>query len=134
MNATPTQERSTERGSVTAYLAALMVPVLLATMLAYEGGRRRGAISEARELSESAARAGSQQIDLNEYRLTGIPMLLPGEAAAAAQNVLSAGGATGSVIIDGPFITVTANVTHNSFTASATETSEAVTGITARGG
>ncbi len=134
------RDRNNERGSVTAYLVALMIPVLLATGIAYEGGRRRGAISEARELAESAARAGAQQVDINEYRLSGVAALIPGEAAAAAQAVLIAGGATGNVVVEDTFITVTATVSYpgaifvGNFDAVATESAEAVTGITTRGG
>ena len=47
-----------ERGSVSILVAVLGVAFLMVAGLALDGGRKLGALSEARDLADNAARAG----------------------------------------------------------------------------
>ena len=98
---------SDERGSVSVLVAVLAVAFLMVAGLALDGGRKLGALSEARDLADNAARAGAQAVDTDAYHLTGSPNLDPVEAQQAALDYLAATGQSGSVVVNGPTVTVT---------------------------
>ena len=83
------QFRNNERGSASILVAALGLALLMATGLAVDGGRKLGALSEARNVADNAARAGAQMVDANEYRSTGVPALDPVAASQRANAFLS---------------------------------------------
>ena len=67
-----------ERGSVSIFIAVLGVAFVMVAGLAIDGGRKLGALSEARDLADNAARAGAQAVDADTYRTTGIVVRLAG--------------------------------------------------------
>lgn len=123
-----------ERGSASILIAALGLALLMATGLAVDGGRKLGALSEARNIADNAARAGAQAIDTDAYRQGGATALDPTSATAAADAYLAAQGHTGSVIVQGSTVTVTVTIVIDptflpgTITASATESASALTG------
>lgn len=127
---------SDERGSVTAFVAVLAVGLLFAGGLAIDGGRKLGALSEARDLADNAARVGAQKIDLDTWRETGVPDLAAGEASAAATSYLASNGHAGAVAVDGDTITVTVTISvptrilPGPMTVSATESATAQASVT----
>ena len=98
---------SDERGSVSVLVAVLAIAFLMVAGLALDGGRKLGALSEARDLADNAARAGAQAVDTDAYQLTGTPALDPADAEQAALAYLAASGHTGTITVDGTTVTVT---------------------------
>lgn len=127
--------RANERGSATILIAALGLALLMATGLAVDGGRKLGALSEARNAADNAARAGAQMIDGDAYRGTGDPIVNPAAATARANDYLSRHGYRGTVAVSGTTVTVTVTMTvptrflPGPFVVSATESATAVAGI-----
>ncbi len=123
---------SDERGSVSVLVAVLAIAFLMVAGLALDGGRKLGALSEARDLADNAARAGAQAVDTDAYQLTGAPALDPADAEQAALAYLSATGHTGTVAVDGSTVTVTVSLSvptrflPGPFTVHATESATAV--------
>jgi Flp pilus assembly protein TadG len=97
----------TESGSVIAFTAVMAIGLLVLVGLVYDGGQIIAAHSEARSHAAKAARAGAQEIDLTELRLTGRTVLDPTAAEAAARAYLTEVGAQGTVRVDGATVTVT---------------------------
>lgn len=121
-----------DRGSASILIAALGLALLMATGLAVDGGRKLGALSEARDIADNAARAGAQAVDPDAYRQTGIPTINPSAATQAATAYLASQGHTGTITVNGTTVTVTVSITVNptflpgSMTATATESASAV--------
>ena len=128
------QFRNNEGGSASILVAALGLALLMATGLAVDGGRKLGALSEARNVADNAARAGAQMVDANEYRSTGVPALDPVAASQRANAFLSQHGHTGVVSVSGSTVTVTVTITVDptfipgQISASATESATATAG------
>ena len=101
---------SDERGSVSVLVAVLAIAFLMVAGLALDGGRKLGALSEARDLADNAARAGAQAVDTHAYQLTGTPALDPADAEQAALAYLAASGHTGTITVDGSTVTVTVSL------------------------
>jgi hypothetical protein len=108
--------------------------------LAYDGGQIVAAQATARDLASNAARAGAQEIDLDELRSSGVTILDPDRAIAAAQDFLARTGHTGRVRVEGAEITVTVDVIQAmrilplpDRTVTAGHTATALTGETADG-
>lgn len=123
---------SDERGSASVLVAVLAVAFLMVAGLALDGGRKLGALSEARDLADNAARAGAQAVDTDIYQLTGSPTLDPAESQQAALDYLSATGHTGTVTVNGSTVTVTVTISvptrflPGPFTVYATESATAI--------
>jgi hypothetical protein len=121
---------------VTTFIAVIAVALLFAGGLAIDGGRKLGALSEARDLADNAARVGAQQIDVAAWRETGVPYLDPGAAAAEASAYLATTGNTGRATVDGDTITVTVTLSvptrilPGPLTVSATESASARASVT----
>ncbi|MBT8211552.1 MAG: hypothetical protein KJN71_00270 [Acidimicrobiia bacterium] len=101
---------SDERGSVSVLVAVLAIAFLMVAGLALDGGRKLGALAEARDLADNAARAGAQAVDTDTYQLTGTPALDPAVAEQAALDYLAATGHTGMVAVAGSTVTVTVSL------------------------
>lgn len=101
---------ASERGSVSAFVAVVAVALVMVAGMAYDGGSIVAAQATARDLASSAARAGAQEVDLDRLRASGEPHLDPQRAAAAASAFLATASSTGTVLVEGPSITVTVGV------------------------
>ena len=127
--------RRNERGSASILIAALGLALLMATGLAVDGGRKLGALSDARTAADNAARAGAQMIDADSYRGTGEPVIDPAAATAAATDYLARHGYAGTVSVSGPTVSVTVTLSvptrllPGPMSVSATESATAVAGI-----
>lgn len=126
---------NSERGSVSILVAVLGFALLMATGLAVDGGRKLGALSEARDIADNAARAGAQMIDTDAYKLTGVPTIDPAAATERANAYLASQGYTGIVTVDGATVTVTVSIAVDptflpgQMVVSATESATAVADI-----
>jgi hypothetical protein len=99
-----------ERGTVSAFVVALSFACLLAAGLALDGGRIVAARIEVADVAGNAARAGAQHL---VGLRAGQPVIDPGPARAAAEQVLAASGASGTVSVSARSITVTARTTRS---------------------
>lgn len=99
-----------ESGSVSALVAVVALGLVMMAGLAYDGGQIVAAQTTARDLASNAARAGAQEIDIDELRATGAAVLDPSHAAAAAAAYLARTGHSGRVQVDGAAITVAVDV------------------------
>lgn len=127
-----TTQRTPERGSVSILIAVLGLALLMATGLAVDGGRKLGALAEARDIADNAARAGAQAIETDVYRTTGVPTIDPAAATERANAYLAQTGHTGTVIVSDSTVTVIVTIQVKTvflpipMTASATESATAV--------
>ena len=123
-----------ERGAASILFAVLGLALLMATGLAVDGGRKLGALSEARDIADNAARAGAQMIDEDTYRTSGVAAVDPAAATQRAQAYLAAHGHAGVVSVTGTDVTVTVTITLDPtflpglMTVSATESATTTTG------
>lgn len=124
-----------DRGSVSALVAVVALGLVMVAGLAYDGGQIVAAQGIARDIAANAARAGAQEVDLDELRATGNAQLDPEAAAAAAQAYLADTGHEGTVDVAGPTVTVTVRVVQPMTilplpdrTVAATDSATAVTG------
>lgn len=101
---------SSDRGSVSALVAVVALGLVMIAGLAYDGGQIVAAQSTARDIAANAARAGAQEVDLDEVRATGVAALDVERATQAASDYLAATGTDGSVNVAGSTITVTVRV------------------------
>ena len=129
------QQSPLDRGSVSMFIAVLALSFLMVAGLAVDGGRKLGALSDARDLADNAARAGAQAVDTNTYRSTGVPVLDPAAATHAAARYLAASGHTGEVTVTAATVTVTVRLQVQTrflpgpYNVSATQTATAVLGV-----
>ncbi|WUI00561.1 pilus assembly protein [Spirillospora sp. NBC_00431] len=79
-----------DRGTIALYTVLFTPIVLLLAGLLVDGGLAIHARQRAADMAEQAARAGADQIDTDELRRTGEPVLDPGRARAAACDLLAA--------------------------------------------
>ena len=124
-----------DRGSVSALVAIVALGLVMIAGLAYDGGQIVAAQGTARDVAANAARAGAQEVDLDELRATGTAQLDPEAAAAAADAYLADTGHEGTVEVAGPTVTVTVRVVQPMTilplpdrTVAATDSATAVTG------
>ncbi|MEM7272983.1 MAG: pilus assembly protein TadG-related protein [Actinomycetota bacterium] len=129
-----------ERGSVSVMFAVLGFAIFAALALIVDGGRQLGALTEAQDLADNAARYGSQEVDLDIWRTTGVPELDPVRAEAKVFEFLDAKLASGRVdppivTVDGVTLTVELTVNRSQFffptrPATAVESAQALDGVT----
>lgn len=129
-----------DTGAVSVMFAMLGFAIFAALALVVDGGRQLGALTEAQNLADNAARFGAQEVDIELWRETGVPTIDPARAEAEVFLFLQDRIASGS--IDPPVITVvedtvTVQVTVNrrqfffpTRPATATETANALDGVT----
>lgn len=130
-----------ERGTVSAMVAVIATALIMVAGLAYDGGQVITAQATARDLAANAARAGAQEVNLDELRDTGVTLLDADRAIAAAQAYLAGSGHTGTATVDGASITVSVQVRQPmrilplpDRVVTASDTATAVTGNEAQGG
>ena len=131
---------SGERGSVGLLLALLMVGLMAMAGLVVDGGAALAARGRAADVAQQAARAGADALLPGSLRSNDPSRLQldPSAARAAANQVLSAGGVTGQVSINGDSVTVHCLITRrtailsavgiNTVTGAATETATVLLG------
>lgn len=103
--------RRSERGTVTAFVAIVATALVLVAGMAYDGGHVITTHNQARNTARQAARAGAQQIDLDELRATHHVRLDARAAERAADDFLRRSGVTGNVDVDQASVTVTVTTT-----------------------
>ena len=129
------RDSSSERGAISIFVAVLGIAFLMVAGLAVDGGRKLGALSEARDIADNAARAGAQYVDEDAYRATGIAYIDPDAATQAAAEYLAAVGHTGTITVTEDTVTVTVQLHVRTrflpgpWTVSATESATAVFGV-----
>lgn len=123
-----------ERGSISVFVAVLAVALLAAAGLAVDGGRKVGALREASDLADNAARAGAQAVDLDSLKAEGVLRLDPDRAIQEAMKYLAVTGRSGTASVEGDTIRVTVSLTVRPvllpigpITVSATEAATAIT-------
>jgi len=87
-----------DRGSLMLYMLPISVVLLLFAGLVIDGGTHLAARGRAADLASQAARAGANAQDLHTGRS---PRIDPVAAQAAAQRLLTAAGATGTLTVHG---------------------------------
>jgi Flp pilus assembly protein TadG len=101
-----TRRATDDRGSMTAFVAIIAVALVMVAGMVYDGGQVISATAQARSDAAKAARAGAQEVDLTTLRSTSETVLDPARAEASALAYLAEAGATGTVTVDGPNVTV----------------------------
>lgn len=95
-----------DRGTITLFVAILVVAIFAALGLVVDGARKLAVASHTSSTASEAARAGAQQ--LSGGAITGSAASInPSAAVSAAQQYLSAAGVRGSVTINGDTLQVT---------------------------
>ena len=102
-----------EQGSVTAFVAVIAVAIMFVAGMVLDGGQLVAAGTDAASLARSAARAGAQEVDVEQLRAHGRPVLEPRAAAEASRRYLAAAGAEGTVQATASTVTVTVTVRHS---------------------
>lgn len=134
-----------ERGSIGLLLSLLMVGLMAMAGLVVDGGAALAARGRAADVAQQAARAGADALLPGSLRSNDPSRLQldPTAARAAATGVLTAGGVTGEVTVQGDSVTVHCLVTRRTsilsavgittVTGAATETATALFGGTREG-
>lgn len=131
-----------DRGAVASMIAVLGFAIFASLALVVDGGRQLGALSEARDIADNAARYGTNQVDLAQFRESGRPVIDRAEVEARVQDYMTrfvAADATARVVpATGPdadiTVAVEVTVTRRSFffparPAVATESATALDGV-----
>lgn len=90
------RRRSDQRGSVIVFTTIWVTAVLMGVAVLSDGARLLNAHRRAFNLAEAAARAGSQEVDADRLRGSGLNELDPAKAEARAMSYLSAAGYPGT--------------------------------------
>ena len=90
------RSRRGERGSVIVFTTIWVTAVLMGVAVLNDGARLINVHRRAFNLAESAARAGSQEVDADRLRGAGVNELDPARAEARALDYLSAAGYPGT--------------------------------------
>ena len=131
-----------EEGTATAFVVILTSALLACAGLVLDGGLALTARVRAVGIAQEAARAGVQELDLATYRTRGAVTLRPDAAVTAAENYLTAAGATGTATAGPTTVTVTVQLDQTtglltlvgirSLHVTGTATAVATTALTAR--
>ncbi len=128
-----------DEGAVSLLFVIVAIAVVSAIALVVDGGRRLGALTEAQDLADNAARAGAQAVDAQVFRDTGEPEIDEPQARAniaafMASIDTSSEAAVSSIEVVGSNVTVEItiaaprSIVWPSRTVSATETANAIAG------
>lgn len=101
------QWRASDRGTISAFVASIMLTLFVLAGLVLDGGLALAAKTRADGQAEAAARAGAQALDLTTYRANGTIRLIPTQAISNARAHLAAQSAIGTVTVFNDTITVT---------------------------
>jgi Flp pilus assembly protein TadG len=107
---TGTRRHEEERGSASIYFLLTATAVIIATGLLVDGGETLAARAQVIDHAEQAARAGVEQLELDQLR-DGHPTPAPAHAITVAEHYLHQAGDTGTAEITGQTLTVTAQRT-----------------------
>lgn len=99
-----------EEGTVSAFVAVLAVALVAVAGLAYDGGQIIRATADARDLAGAAARAGTQQLAIDQVH-AGRAWLDLAAAHDAANAYLAGIGTSGTVTVTDTDVRVTVTVT-----------------------
>ena len=99
-----------EDGTIAAFVAVLAIALIAVAGLAYDGGQIVRATADARDLASAAARAGTQQLAIDQVH-AGRAWLDPAAADQAASDYLATIGANGTVAVTDTDVAVTVTVT-----------------------
>lgn len=105
--------QSSDRGESAIMLVVAVTTMILAVGFVVDGGGKLQADDSAQYAAEQAARAAGQEIDAVQAGTGTVPAAQASAARAAAHEVLSATGASGSVTITGTQLTVRAQTTYS---------------------
>ena len=105
-----------EDGTISAFVAVLAVALVAVAGLAYDGGQIIRATADARDLASAAARAGTQQLAIDQVH-AGRAWLDPAAADQAARDYLTGIGASGTVAVTDTDVSVTVAVPGDDATA-----------------
>ena len=95
-----------EQGSVTPFVAVVVVALLAVSGLVIDGGYALGEKRKAMNVAEQAARVGSDALNEGALR-DGTVRVDPGRAVAEAERYLRSVGTKGTVEVDGDEVRVT---------------------------
>jgi len=104
------QDLRSEEGTISAFVAVLTVALVAVAGLAYDGGQIVRATADARDVASAAARAGTQQLAIDQVH-AGRAWLDPAAAEQAAADYLATIGANGTVAVTDIDVIVTVTVT-----------------------
>lgn len=101
--------KTSERGTVTAFVVITTIAMLMATGLVLDGGNLLAARREAIDRATEAARAGAQAVDTDALRHRR-STVDPGEAVSAARRHLQRTGHAGAVTVGDGRVSVRVSV------------------------
>ena len=93
-------QRGRDDGSVTVFVAVLMVALMILVGLVGDGGAAMNAEIRAIHESAEAARIGARALDVPAFHRTGARVVNPDAARTAVQRYLASTGDTGTVVAD----------------------------------
>lgn len=96
-----------DEGTIIVLVVGLAFTLLMVAGLVYDGGQMLAARREAFDVANNAARAAAQAVDLDQLRATGVVVLDPVAAEAAARDYLDRVGHTGTVRVGVDVVEVT---------------------------
>lgn len=96
-----------DAGQVTGFVVILVLAMLLAGGLVFDGGRLLAERRELHDLANGAARAGAQAMSLDALRADGATAVDPDAGVLSAREFLAASGRTGEIQVVGDTVTVT---------------------------
>lgn len=100
-----------QRGAITPMLVLVVVALLLMVGLVVDVGAKLNAVSQANAVAAQAAHAAALQLNTGDAQ-AGVQIAVDeSQAQGAGMSVLAAAGMTGSVVIDGQTVSVTATCT-----------------------
>lgn len=103
-----------ERGSASLFYAALAAGFFAIVALVVDGAGAIKATQQADQVASQAARQAGQQLDATSLVQGAAEVKVdPAEARAAAQQYISAAGATGSVSVSGDKIRITTQIVYH---------------------
>lgn len=100
-----------ERGAITPMVVVVGLALLLMVGLVVDAGAKLNAVSQANDVAAQAAHAAATQLDSGAALATGKIDVSTSQAQEAGMAVLAASDTSGSVVIDGQSVTVTATCT-----------------------
>jgi Flp pilus assembly protein TadG len=100
-----------ERGAITPMVVVVGVALLLMVGLVVDAGAKLNAVSQANDVAAQAAHAAATQLDTGAALSAGQIGVSASQAQQAGLAVLAASDMSGSVVIDGQSVTVTATCT-----------------------
>lgn len=105
------QAMDPDRGAITPMLVVVCVALLLMVGLVVDAGAKLNAVSQANDVAAQAAHAAAAQLDTTAALSGGQIQVSTSQAQEAAYAVLAGAGMSGTVDIEGQYVSVTATCT-----------------------